>query len=213
MAAIRTSVKNVISLGLSTAMQIGQENGGMEKVTKSVANKLKSWINLSKEESQVMAQVLIGVAAMFATLGLGKSAATDASVASLKAAAATNQAASVGAKAAPSLASTISNFAAKFASSAKAKALMIGYGFLMAGGSAVGQGMSIHAQYKSGMTQADTTELQSMLKLIEEMIAETQEELEQILEQEQALISKMFSIINSKMETEREISNNLASMA
>lgn len=212
-AAVKTCIQNAISLGLSTTMQVAQETGDMEKWTKSLAEKIKSGTGSSKERSNMWAQIIIGVGMMVASMGLGIAGAKNAAAASANAVKAGNQAARAGVETAQTLAKTIAEKTVQFSSSRFGKAAMLALGVGMSGGSAVGQGLSIDAQYKAGMTQAETTDIQTALKLIEQMISETQEELEQILEQEQALMSKMFAIINSKMETENEISKNLGNMA
>jgi len=67
--------------------------------------------------------------------------------------------------------------------------------------------------YESMMAQADTTDLDAALKLLQQMMDETTEELNQLLSQVEELFGKMAGIISSSMETEIEISDNLGNMA
>lgn len=209
---VKSLILNTIGLGLSTTMQIAQETGQMEEWTKSLAESIQGG-NCSKAEAQMWAQIILGVGTLLLSMGTSMGGAATAAKASASSVMAVNKATQAGAQLATTLSMKIAAKMTQFASSGVGKALMIGMNVGMTGGSAVGQGISIKANYKAGMTQADTTDLQTALKLIEQIISETQEELELILEQEQALMSKMFTIISSEMETEDEISRNLGSMA
>ncbi len=75
------------------------------------------------------------------------------------------------------------------------------------------QGLTISAQYEAGMAGADVDEVRAMIQLIQQMIDETQEELSDILDKIQGLLGKMFDIIASALDAQKEIARKLGQMA
>ena len=82
----------------------------------------------------------------------------------------------------------------------------------MGGATLAQQGMSIVAQYRQGMTDADVSEIRAMVQLIQQMLDETQEELQKILEEIQGLVGKIFGIISSQLDADKEIANKMGGM-
>jgi len=212
-AAIKTCIQNAIAMGVSTTMQVAQETGDMKEWTKSLANSVKSTFGCTKEESEMWAQIIFGVGTMALSMGTGIAGAKNAATATSSAIKAGAAATEAGAQTATSLATKITSLSANLTKSTVAKVGMLTVATGLTATSMTGQGLSIKAQYEAGMSQADTRDIEAAIKLIEQMIAETQEELEQILEQEQMLLSQMFSIISSEMDAENEIAQNTGAMA
>ena len=75
------------------------------------------------------------------------------------------------------------------------------------------QGYNISVQYDSAITSADVTDAKSWLQLIQQMLDETQEELEQIVAKMNDLLSNMFDVINSELEAQKTIANQIGQMA
>ena len=75
------------------------------------------------------------------------------------------------------------------------------------------QGYNISVQYDSATTSADVTDAKSWLQLIQQMLDETQEELEQIVAKMNDLVSHMFDVINSELETQKTIASEIGQMA
>ena len=83
----------------------------------------------------------------------------------------------------------------------------IGVGTTIAGGIAAGE------NYKSGMLQSETTEMDKFLAVMRQRLEESQEELERILGQIQDIYSDIAAIINSAIDTETEIAHKMGQMA
>ena len=83
---------------------------------------------------------------------------------------------------------------------------------VMSSAALVQQGFAIAANYKAGMAEADVSEMRALVQLVEQMIDETQEEMEEIIQKIQDLIGKMFEIIKSKMDAETEVAENIGRM-
>ena len=75
------------------------------------------------------------------------------------------------------------------------------------------QGYNISVQYDSQTTSADVTDAKAWLQLIQQMLDETQEELEQIVAKMNDLLSNMFDVINSELEAQKTIANQIGQMA
>ena len=67
--------------------------------------------------------------------------------------------------------------------------------------------------YKSTELQADTTEMEKFMAVIQQQLEESQEELERLLSQIQGAYSDIAAIINSSIDTENEIASKMGQMA
>ena len=67
--------------------------------------------------------------------------------------------------------------------------------------------------YKSGMLQSETTEMEKVLAVMQQQLEESQEELERILSQIQDVYADISAIINSSIDTENEIAAKIGQMA
>ena len=75
------------------------------------------------------------------------------------------------------------------------------------------QGIAIAAQYKAALAGADVNEVQAITQLIRQMLDEVQEELQEILEKIEELIGRMFDIIASSLDAQKEIAKKIGMMA
>lgn len=79
-----------------------------------------------------------------------------------------------------------------------------------------GVGLGIHTGYKgyeAGMSQADVSESKKFLEMMRQQLEESQEELKALLEQIQGVYADIVAILNSEVDTQREIAKNIGSMA
>lgn len=90
---------------------------------------------------------------------------------------------------------------------------VVGMGLAMSLGTAAQQGVTIYSQYRAAMAAADVSEVQAMVQLIQQMLDEVQEELQEILEKIQDLIGRMFEIIASALDAQKEIAKQVGLMA
>jgi septal ring factor EnvC (AmiA/AmiB activator) len=77
----------------------------------------------------------------------------------------------------------------------------------------VSAGVAGVMNYKSGMLQSETTEMEKFLAVMQQQLEESQEELERILSQIQDVYTDISAIINSSIDTENEIAAKIGQMA
>ena len=187
------AVGPVVGAGIAIACQVLNETGTMDKIIENIAKGLEK-LGCSKETAQILAQVLITVAIMAISIGSTLSAGgTTLFKGSLKTfvdALKLSQEALDKARVAVAVAAGV-----------------IGVGSITAGG------VSSYQNYKSGMSQADTSETEKVITALKQRLDETEEELEQILQQLQAAVSQVAELLTSATDTSTEIARNLGEMA
>ena len=175
----------VIGAVLAVGCMVMNETGAMEKIVKGLAEALES-LGMDKQAAQIVAQVLIAVAILAASLaccGAGAGSVIGES-----------------ADAAAKLAQTIQK-AADIAMK------------VIAVGSVIANGVSAAKSYESGEAQADLTETNKILALLRKQLEESQDELQKILEMIQGIYSDIVNILNSETDTMKTITNQMAQMA
>ena len=180
------AVGPVVGAGIAIACQVLSETGVMDKLAEKLAKGLEG-LGLSKEAAQILAQVLITVAIMAASIGTGFLGGGGSALAN----------------AVKGGAETIEKVRAAVAITA----MVIGVGSTISGGVGAYQG------YKAGMSQADVSETEKFITALQQRLDECEEELNQILEQLQQAISQVAEMLMSATDTSNEIANNLGAMA
>lgn len=180
------AVGPVIGAAIAIGCQVLSETGVMDKITEKLAKGLES-LGLSKQASQILAQVLITVAIMAASLGAGFAGGGASAVA----------------KAVEGATKTIEQVRAAIAIATG----IVGVGATLTGGVAAYQG------YKAGMAEADVKETEKFIVALRQRLDESEEELEQILQQIQNAISQVAAMISSATDTSDAIAQNIGAMA
>ena len=175
----------VIGAVLAVGCMVMNETGAMEKIVKGLAEALES-LGMDKQAAQIVAQVVIAVAILAATLACGGAGASSV----------IGDSASAAAK----LAQTIQK-----AADIAMKAIAVG--------SVVANGVSAAKNYESGEAQADLTETTKILALLRKQLEESQDELQKILEMIQGIYSDIVAILNSETDTMKTIANQMSQMA
>lgn len=190
--SVKAAVLSWISAGIALTQQVLSETGEMDEITKSAAETFQDWFHLKKEDAEMMAQIVLGVAFMVAALGTGAAGA---------------------AKGLPqAVVSMAARMGVQMTTRAASLAVFIGTSVLGAA-SLASQGYNIHAQKESGLASADVTESKAMIALVQQMIEESQEELQEVLEKIDGIIGKMFDILSSSMDAEKDIADHTGMMA
>ena len=177
----------IASAVIAVTSQILNETGGMEKINNALADSLKSTFGLDTQKARMWAQIVSGVLIMGLQLGTGIVGGSG-------------------------LVAALSKFGIIANTANASYAMFLGGTIFSAGGLGV-QGYNISAQYDSATTSADVTDAKSWLQLIQQMLDETQEELEEILAKVNDLMSHMFDVLNSEYDAQKEIANQLGQMA
>ena len=183
------AVGPVIGAGIAIACQVLSETGVMDKIVEKLAKGLES-LGMSKQAAQILAQVLITVAIMAASLGAGFAGGGGAAVSNVV-------------KGASDSIQTIERIRAAVAIAT----LVVGVGGTMAGGVSAYQG------YKAGLSQAEVSETNKYITALQQRLSECEEELEQILQQLQNVLGQVAQLLTSATNTSNEIANNLGQMA
>ena len=179
----------MIGAGIAIACQVLSETGVMDKIVEKLAKGLES-LGMSKQAAQILAQVLITVAIMAASLGAGFAGGGGAAVSNVV-------------KGASDSIQTIERIRAAVAIAT----LVVGVGGTMAGGVSAYQG------YKAGLSQAEVSETNKYITALQQRLSECEEELEQILQQLQNVLGQVAQLLTSATNTSNEIANNLGQMA
>ena len=172
--------------------QILNETGTMKKLQEQIAETIRRNHHISEEKANMIAQILIAsVTAVVMVAGGIYGGGATANALKLV-------------------------MALKHITDAAQTALqlsMLSASIGMGAGTLAQQGVSINAQYKQGKADAEVSEVRALLQLVQQMIDETQEELQQILEKIQDELGKMFDVISSALDAEKEIASNTGGMA
>jgi DNA-binding transcriptional MerR regulator len=180
------AVGPVIGAGIAIACQVLSETGVMDKIVEKLAEGLEK-LGLSKQAAQIVAQVLITVAIMAASMGAGFAGGGGSAVSTLvKGAAETMDKV----RAAVAIAMTVTGVAATITG-----------------------GVGAYQGYQAGMSQADVKETEKILAALKQRLDESEEELEQILQQLQAAVAQVAELLSSATDTSEEIAHNLGAMA
>lgn len=176
----------VIGAGIAIACSVLNETGVMDKITEKLAKGLES-LGMSKQAAQIVAQVLITVAIMAASLGAGLAGGGAAAVSNaIKGAAETVETV----RAAIAIASMVVGAA-----------------------STVTGGVGAYQSYKSGMSEADVKETEKFIAALKQRLDESEEELQQIIQQLQNAVAQVAEMLSSATDTSDEIAKNLGAMA
>lgn len=192
------AVGAVVGAAVAIGMCVANETGLMNSLTEKIAEGLES-LGMSKDAAKIVAAVATAVIMIAASVAGGAIGSAVAGFVSSCTSAAT----------------TVTNTtvtASMMSAKAWQSGLQIANAALGIGAtatSAVAGGMN----YKSSMLQAETTEMQKFLAVMQQQIGESQEELERILSQIQSTYSDISAIINSSIDTEKEIASNMGQMA
>lgn len=177
----------IASAVIAVTSQILNETGGMEKINSALADSLKSTFNLDTQKAKMWAQIVSGVLIMGLQLGTGIAGGSG-------------------------LIGALSKLGVVTNTAKLSYAMFLGGTAFSAFGIGV-QGYNISAQYDSAITSAEVTDAKSWLQLIQQMLDETQEDLEEILAKVNELMSHMFDVLNSEYDAQKEIANQLGQMA
>ncbi len=181
----------VVGAVTAIGMAIANETGAMEKLTEKLAEALKD-SGLSKMASEILAAVIIGIATIVLTAGAtaGGAAIGNVAISSINTATKSMQA----------IAETLKN------------AMQVGSGVLGLASTGAGVGASVQG-YKAGLAQAEVTEMQKFIAVMQQRLEESEEELNAILEAIQNSISDIVALLDSETETQKEIAQQIGAMA
>ena len=183
------AVGAVIGAGIALTAQILNETGVMEKIVGGISEALQS-LGMSKMAADIVAQVAVTLVIVAASLGAG-AAGAGSSVTQLTSA----------------IGKALQN-----AAQLVKPALTIATG-LIGVGSTVSGGVGSYQSYKSGMSQADLTETEKYMQIIQQRLDEAEEELEAILQQIQSLVGQIAQLLSSETNTVDEIAMKMGQMA
>ena len=176
------AVGAVIGAGIALTAQILNETGVMEDIVKGIAGGLQD-LGMSKMASEIVAQVLITLVIMAASLGAG---------------------AAGGAGQAAGAAAELAQQAAPILQLATG---VIGLTATVSGG------VGAYESYKAGMSQADVTETEKFLAAMQQKLDEAEEELKKILELIQNFVGEIAQLLASQTDTANEIAAQMGQMA
>lgn len=213
-AAVLTVVTGGLAAGFAiagaalavTALTLN-ETGAMEKITEALAEHLKEEYGMSSNDAKLAASLIINLSIMVAQLGCS----IGGMVAGFSAAATTAaNAAATGAKIAADAgkASTISMETARTIQN-----VLTVVNTAIGAASLASNGVSTYRSFQSQSAQADTTELEKFMTMLQQRLAESQEELQQLLQLVQNGIGIIADMISSATDTSNEISQNIGAMA
>ena len=184
----------VVGAAVAIGMCIANELGAMEKMTDAIADALKD-AGMKSEAAKILASVITAVAMIAVTAGLSGGAGA------IQGAKGTMNGVVKGTM-------EIVNHAAKgLQTKFQVGAAALGLMTTAAGGAAGAM------NYKSGMLQSETTEMEKFLAVMQQQLDESQEELERIMSQIQDVYADISAIINSSIDTENEIASKIGQMA
>ena len=184
----------VVGAAVAIGMCVANELGAMDKLTEKIADALKD-AGMKSEAAKILASVITAVVMIAASVAAAGGAGAIQSV--VKGA---TKGATVAVTAAMTSAKTVQS------------GVQIGAGVLGAA-TTVSAGVAGVMNYKSGMLQSETTEMEKFLAVMQQQLEESQEELERILSQIQDVYTDISAIINSSIDTENEIAAKIGQMA
>ena len=183
------AVGAVIGAGIALTAQILNETGVMEKIVGGLSDALQS-LGMSKMAADIVAQVAITAVIIAASIGAGAAGAAGKVT---------------------ELTSALGKIL-QSAAQAVAPALQISTGVIGLG-STVSGGVGAYQSFKAGMSQADVTETEKFLAVIQQKMEEAEEELEKILQMIQDLVGQIAQLLSSQTDTTAEIAMQMGQMA
>ena len=183
------AVGAVIGAGIALTAQVLNETGVMEKIVGGLSDALQS-LGMSKMAADIVAQVAVTAVIIAASIGAGAAGAAG-KVTELT-----------------SALGKILQHAAQLV----APALQISTGIIGLG-STVSGGVGAYQSFKAGMSQADVTETEKFLAVIQQKMEEAEEELEKILQMIQDLVGQIAQLLSSQTDTTAEIAMQMGQMA
>ena len=183
------AVGAVIGAGIALTAQVLNETGVMEKIVGGLSDALQS-LGMSKMAADIVAQVAVTAVIIAASIGAGAAGAAG-KVTELT-----------------SALGKILQHAAQLV----APALQISTGIIGLG-STVSGGVGAYQSFTAGMSQADVTETEKFLAVIQQKMEEAEEELEKILQMIQDLVGQIAQLLSSQMDTTAEIAMQMGQMA
>ena len=183
------AVGAVIGAGIALTAQVLNETGVMEKIVGGLSDALQS-LGMSKMAADIVAQVAITAVIIAASVGAGAAGAAGKVT---------------------ELTSALGKIL-QTAAQAVAPALQISTGIIGLG-STVSGGVGAYQSFKAGMSQADVTETEKFLAVIQQKMEEAEEELEKILQMIQDLVGQIAQLLSSQTDTTAEIAMQMGQMA
>ena len=184
----------VVGAAVAIGMCVANELGAMDKLTEKIADALKD-AGMKSEAAKILASVITAVVMIAASVAAAGGAGAIQSVV---------KGATKGA--------TVALTAAMTTAKSVQSGVQIGAGVLGAV-TTVSAGVAGVMNYKSGMLQSETTEMEKFLAVMQQQLDESQEELERIMSQIQDVYADISAIINSSIDTENEIAAKIGQMA
>ena len=184
------AVGAVIGAGIALTAQILNETGTMDKIVNGLADKLHE-AGMSKSGAQILAQIIVTSIIILCSVGAGAAGGMVAG--------ATKTASAV-------------MMALRHAAELAQPFLKIGTGVMGVIGTFSGA-VGIYENYKAGMSQADATETEKYIAIIQQRLDEAQEELEKILDIIQSFVGQIAQLLSSQTDTTAEIASKMGQMA
>ena len=183
------AVGAVIGAGIALTAQVLNETGVMEKIVGGLSDALQS-LGMSKMAADIVAQVAVTLLVIAASVGAGFAG---------------------GAASATQLTSEIGKALQAGAQLIK-PALSLATGIIGVGATISG-GVGAYQSFKSGMSDAELKETEKYLAIIQQKMAEAEEELQKILLMIQDLVGQIAQLLSSQTDTTAEIAMQMGQMA
>ncbi len=183
------AVGAVIGAGIALTAQVLNETGVMEKIVGGLSDALQS-LGMSKMAADIVAQVAVTLLVIAASVGAGFAG---------------------GAASATQLTSEIGKVLQAGAQLIK-PALSLATGIIGVGATISG-GVGAYQSFKSGMSDAELKETEKYLAIIQQKMAEAEEELQKILLMIQDLVGQIAQLLSSQTDTTAEIAMQMGQMA
>ena len=183
------AVGAVIGAGIALGAQILNETGVMEKIVGGLSDLLQK-AGMSKMAADIVAQVAVTLVIIAASLGAGFAG---------------------GAASATQLTSEIGKALQAGAQLIK-PALSLATG-IMGVSATISGGVGAYQSFKSGMSDAELKETEKYLAIIQQKMAEAEEEFQKILLMIQDLVGQIAKLLSSQTDTTNEIAMQMGQMA
>ena len=190
----------IAGAAIAVSSLVMNETGLMDKLTDKLADHLEKTYGMNKNKAKLAASLIINLTIMAASLACSiggmVSGISAASSAAAKAAETGTKIAGMTAQTAKSLlgAVTVTNTA-------------------VSAGALLGSGIGTYYTKRSEDAKADVTELEKFITMLQQRLDESNEELQILLQQIEAGLSKIAELITSATDTSEEIARNLGAMA
>ncbi len=176
----------IAGAALAVGSLIMNETGAMEKLTQKFAEHMEKVHGMKPEKAQLFAGLVLNLSIMALQLGCGIGAIAS----------------SVGGAAV-----TVSSTLRKVQLAATIFSAAVTAGGMAAGGANTGLG------FKAQMAQVDVKQLEKFMVHLQQMLDESEEELQKLLEMLQGALGNIAAIITSATDTSAEIANKIGAMA